>query len=124
MREIYKQSDFKEALNASLERDSFFTILSTNLLKVKLDRLTVEHKEIMRLYNQRYKTIIEENKDKDPKEYKISQVIVSKINKTVKKIDSLTKSINFYTEQIESINDVKSLEKRKKIILDLVSKIG
>jgi len=124
MREIYKQSDFKEALKASLERDSFSTILSANLLKVKLDRITVEHKEIMRLYNQRYKTIIEENKDKDPKEYKISQVIVSKINKTVKKIDSLTKSINFYTEQIESINDVKSLEKRKKIILDLVSKIG
>jgi len=124
MLETYKKSDLIEAIKSTITKNDDFTYLfSLNLIKVKIERLEVELKEAEHQYNRIYKPIIEENIDRDPKDYTISQVMVKKINKNSLQREKLTKNINFYVKVATKIEFGTIDDKRKSMLIKQIEKL-
>ena len=123
MVETYKKDDVREALRRAINHNDFTYLLSLNLVKVKIERLKEELKEAEHQYNRTYKPIIEENINKDPKDYTISQAMVKKINKNTTQREKLAKNINFYVKVATKIELGTIDDKRKSMLIKQIEKI-
>lgn len=122
MVETYKKDDVREALRRAINHNDFTYLLSLNLVKVKIERLKEELKEAEHQYNRTYKPIIEENINKDPKDYTISQAMVKKINKNTTQREKLAKNINFYVKVATKIELGTIDDKRKSMLIKQIEK--